>query len=70
MSDGKLLSSDGGYYAIGFRDDGSAVIGKPSLSVSADLGYALADSTGYTAEVVRTIAGVNKARVSTGGIYL
>ena len=70
VSDGKLLSSDGGYYAIGFRDDGSAVIGKPSLSVSADLGYALADSTGYTAEVVRTIAGVNKARVSTGGIYL
>ena len=38
VSDGKLLSSDGGYYAIGFRDDGSAVIGKPSLSVSADLG--------------------------------
>ena len=70
VSDGKLLSSDGGYYAIGFRDDGSAVIGKPSLSVSADLGYALADSTGYTAEVVRTIAGINKARVSTGGIYL
>ena len=70
VSGGKLLSSDGGYYAIGFRNDGTAVIGKPSLSVSADLGYQLADSTGYTSEVVRTVTGVNKARVSTGGIYL
>ena len=70
VSDGKLLSSDGGYYAIGFREDGSAVIGKPGLSVTADLGYQLADSTGYASEVIRTIAGVNKARVSTGGIYL
>ena len=70
VSDGQLLSSDGGYYAIGFREDGSAVIGKPSVSVSADLGYEGTDSAGYAAEVIRTVAGVNKARVSTGGIYL
>ena len=70
VSDGQLLSSDGGYYAIGFRDDGSAVIGKPSVSVSADLGYEGTDSAGYATEVIRTVAGVNKARVSTGGIYL
>ena len=70
VSDGQLLSSDGGYYAIGFREDGSAVIGKPSVSVSVDLGYEGTDSAGYATEVIRTVAGVNKARVSTGGIYL
>ena len=70
VSEGELLSSDGGYYAIGFRADGSAVIGKPSLNISVDLGYQLSDSTGYTSEVIRTVTGVNKARVSTGGIYL
>ena len=70
VSDGKLLSSDGGYYAVGFLEDGSAVIGKPGLSITADLGYEMADSTGYTSQVIRTIAGINKARVSTGGIYL
>ena len=46
VSDGKLLSSDGGYYAVGFLEDGSAVIGKPGLSITADLGYEMADSTG------------------------
>ena len=70
VSEGQLLSSDAGYYAVGFREDGSAVIGKPGLSVTADLGYQLADSSGYAAEVIRTVTGVNKARVSTGGIYL
>ena len=70
VSDGQLLSSDGGYYAMGFRADGTAVIGKPSLSISADLGYQATDSAGYATEVIRTISGVNKARVSTGGIYL
>ena len=70
VSEGNLLSSDAGYYAIGFREDGSAVIGKPGVTVSADLGYQGTDSAGYAAEIIRTIAGVNKARVSTGGIYL
>ena len=70
VSDGQLLSSDGGYYAVGFKEDGSAVIGKPGVTVTADLGYELVDSSNYATEVVRTIAGVNKARVSSGGIYL
>ena len=39
VSEGNLLSSDAGYYAIGFREDGSAVIGRPGVTVSADLGY-------------------------------
>ncbi len=70
MTEGQIRSSDGGYYAIGFRADGTAVLGKPTIKVSADLGYAVADDSGYTTQVVRQLAGVNKARVSAGGIYL
>lgn len=70
VSQGKLLSSDAGYYAIGFCADGSAVLGKPGVKVSVDLGYQMDDGTGYMTQVTRTVSGVNKARVSTGGIYL
>lgn len=70
VSEGEVLSSDGGYYAMGFRKDGSAVIGKPGLSISANLGYQGSDSSGYFTDIIRTVAGINKARVSTGGIYL
>ena len=65
VTEGILRSSDAGYHAIGFRKDGSAVLGKPGLKVTAELGY----KSGST-EVVRQVMGVNKARVSTGGIYL
>ena len=70
VSQGKLLSSDAGYYAIGFCADGSAVLGKPGVKVSVDLSYQMDDGTGYMTQVTRTVSGVNKARVSTGGIYL
>ena len=70
VSEGEVKSSDAGYYAIGFREDGSAVLGKPGLTVTADLGYLGYDASGYGAEIVRNITGINKARVSTGGIYL
>lgn len=72
VSKGELLSSDAGYYAIGFRADGTAVLGKPGVKVTADLGYQMDDGsgTGYVAQVVRSVTGVNKARVSSGGIYL
>ena len=66
VTEGRLRSSDAGYYAIGFRSDGTAVLGKPAVTVSAALGYANSEGT----ELVRKITGVNKARVSTGGIYL
>ena len=66
VSEGELRSSDAGYYAIGFRADGTAILGKPQVTVSANLGYTNAEGTEY----VRRITGVNKARVSTGGIYL
>ena len=70
VTQGQLRSSDGGYYAMGFRADGTAVIGKPALKVTADLGYEALDEEGYAVEVLRQLSGVNKARVSTGGIYL
>ena len=70
VSKGRLLSSDSGYHAVGFRADGTAIMGKPQLKISADLGYSLLDEFGTPTQVVRTVAGVNKARVSTGGIFL
>ncbi|MBQ7681536.1 MAG: phosphodiester glycosidase family protein, partial [Oscillibacter sp.] len=69
VTDGKLRTSDAGYYAIGFRADGSAIIGKPNLQIHADFGYKIYEDANGT-EVVRDIAAINKARVSTGGIYL
>ncbi len=65
IQDGKFLSSDNGYYAAGFRSDGSAVFGKPGIAAMADLGY-----DGNGAPVSVRLAGVNKPRASTGGIYL
>lgn len=70
ISQGALKSSDAGYYAVGFKADGTAVMGKPHVKVSADLGYAVADADGYSTQVVRQLTAVNKARVSTGGVYL
>ena len=70
VTEGQLRSSDAGYYAIGFCKDGTAVLGKPGVKVTADMGYQGTDSAGASLQVVRQIAGVNKARVSSGGIYL
>lgn len=70
VSQGELKSSDAGYYAIGFKADGSAVLGKPHVKVSADLGYAVTDADNYPTQVVRQLSAVNKVRASTGGIYL
>jgi len=67
VTEGILRSSDAGHHAIGFRKNGEAVLGKPGLKVQAALGYY---GEGTTTEVVRQIMGVNKARVSTGGIFL
>lgn len=70
ISNGEVKSSDGGYYAVGFKADGSAVLGRPALKISADLGYSVTDADSYATQVVREVTGVNKARVSSGGIYL
>ena len=69
VTEGELRSSDAGHYAVGFMEDGTAVIGKPAVSVKADLGYGVDNGGGHT-QIVRKVMGVNKARVSTGGIYL
>lgn len=68
ITKGRLRSSDGGYHAVGFRADGTAVFGKPGLSASVQ-GYLLNSETGERAEFVRKIAAVNKARTNAG-IYL
>ena len=66
VTDGVLRSSDAGYYAIGFRADGTAILGKPSIRVSADLGYTVDDGFGTSTEVIRPVAAVNKARTNSG----
>ena len=58
VSDGMLLSSDGGNYAVGFREDGLAVIGRPGLSISSTV----------NGEGHYYIAAINKARSDKGGI--
>ena len=66
VTEGLLRSSDAGYYAIGFRADGSAILGKPGVKVSANLGYAVDDGSGSTTELIRSVAAVNKARTNSG----
>ena len=59
LTDGILRSSASYLSAVGFFQDGSALIGKPELTVTAKFaGYAL------------KVADVNKIRTSTGGYYL
>lgn len=64
ISDGVLRSTSGGFYAVGFREDGSAFIGWPAISVTATF-------SGYTLQVTD----VNKTRTALsnstpGGYYL
>ena len=66
VTEGELRCSDGGFHAIGFRADGSAILGKPTVALTANLGYM--DENG--SEVTRRITGINKARESTAGTYL
>lgn len=44
VTQGRLRSSDGGYHAIGFRADGTAILGKPGLTITA--AYTAQDGTG------------------------
>ena len=66
ITDGVLRSSDAGYYAIGFRADGTAVLGKPGVKVSVDLSYAVDDGSGSPVELIRPVIAVNKARTNSG----
>ena len=60
ISGGEILSGSSNYYAVGFREDGSVVMGSPNLSI------AVTDWYGQTL----TLAAVNKPRVEGGGVTL
>lgn len=44
VTEGQLRSSDAGYHAIGFRADGTAILGKPGVAITA--AYTAQDGTG------------------------
>ena len=64
VTEGVLRSTPGGMPALGFKANGTAVIGTPKFTITADLGYAVERT-----EVIRNIAGVNKYR-EDDGVYL
>lgn len=59
ISAGELLSGSSGYYAVGFRPDGSAVIGEPQLEITA-----------RTDTQSVSISSINKPRVEQAGITM
>ena len=59
VTDGALRSSSSYLYGIGIRDDGTAFIGQPNLTI-----------TGKYGDTTFDLAGFNKVRSSEGGIYL
>ena len=60
VSDGEILSGSSEYYAVGFRADGSAVMGMPKLSITAST------ASGRTLE----LASLNKPRVDKAGVTM
>lgn len=60
MTEGVLRNASNEYYAIGFRDDGSTVMGKPSLRITAQSDYGRS----------LTVTAFNYVRQSSFGIYL
>ena len=60
MTEGVLRNAASEYYAIGFRDDGSTVMGKPSLRITAQSDYGRS----------LTVTAFNYVRQSSFGIYL
>ncbi len=64
LTGGQLRSSDGGYYAVGFRSDGTAILGKPSLSIGVQ--YTAQDGTGQPVDKSLRVSAFNKARTEAG----
>lgn len=60
MTEGVLRNASSEYYAIGFRDDSSTVMGKPSLRITAQSDYGRS----------LTVTAFNYVRQSSFGIYL
>lgn len=59
VSGGELMAASGNNYAVGFRADGTAKIGKPNVSITA-----------ATAESSCGLASINKPRAEQGGVTL
>ena len=59
VSEGEILSGSSNYYAVGFRSDGSAVVGSPNLQITLT-------SYGQTL----SLAAINKPRVENGGVTM
>lgn len=59
VSGGEILSGSSNYYAVGFRSDGSAVMGSPHLQITLN-------SRGQTL----SLAAINKPRVENGGVTM
>ena len=59
VSEGEILSGSANYYAVGFRSDGSAVMGSPNLQITLT-------SRGQNL----SLAAINKPRVENGGVTM
>lgn len=59
VSDGEVLSGSSEYYAVGFRADGSVVMGTPKMSI-------VASATGRSLK----LASLNKPRVDKAGVTM
>lgn len=77
VSGGRLLSADSDFYSVGFRSNGTAVLGRPSIVLTASWTTperTVQDQEGGTAVIPArardiTVSGFNKVR-SAGGYYL
>ena len=59
ISNGEIISGAGNNYALGFRADGSVILGEPKLSITAQSG-----------SKTLAIAAINKPRVERAGVTL
>ena len=60
IQDGELCSSSSYQYAIGFKADGTAIVGQPVTTITA----------AFHGETLTVSGGLNKTRTAAGGIYL
>ncbi len=60
IKDGELCSSSSYQYAVGFKADGTAIVGQPVTKISAT----------FHGETLSVAGGLNKTRTTSGGIYL
>jgi len=61
VSGGRLLSGVGDYYAVGFRQDGSVVMGEPQLSIAASVPFGAQSFP---------VSSLNKGRSEYGGVAM